>query len=1769
MNDIKNKPSVILVLGMHRSGTSLVSHLIAQWGAYMGNDLMPADEHNPDGYWESIGLTQFNDKLLEHTGNNWFAPPSSVDIQLLMDFYGDEAHSLVTRMDQSQTVWCWKDPRMVVLLPFWLEVLKDRKIIFIVVYRNPKDVVNSLKKRDNLSESAALALWEFSYSRIAETLQPVYPRMVISYEALLSDPLTQCIKINNFLASNLNETKKHSIADKMVQIVKPSLSSSGQVHCTLSNQQKGVFAQIEQAHQSTRNNQEGCINYNPNDILQYHKNSHSYLRFFIQTFIKSGLNEFNEKDSLIQRYQTGIQKIQADLRGYQQITALRLDPLNDWLVFKVNKVELITNTSSILITNYSSNAYVTENQFLIFCTIDPQIVFDLSPYKNLPVEKAIFHVDYIAVGDEARVFFSNHFHTANQKLFKKSGIEIPEHYTLETLSALVNAQTEMLRQRILEAEEQIKHKEQSMASERNQMLALSTEIESMKISNQAQKNEIENLVAQSSKWEKLHQESTLEIRLLNQKLTEEKYLTVQQGSEIEQLKNLHTKKQAFIEDQLKAIANLNHSLTLSQNQLINQQNKIDQFLDTLREKEQFANGLQNKFLQLSELFTSQQIQRKEFEELSDKREKHLEERTRQLDEIKKLNNILTQQVQQLRDQVEISNKQVSALEANGLAHKLELEDLDYKIKELNSSLQTERERTAYLNQRLGIFYKSLSYKLIFWSIRLNPLYLARKIGEQIKIKRYQQVIKNNPLFDTEYYLKINPDVYASGIDPAKHYLLHGGFEGRNPSPGFHSLSYYVLNPDVARAGINPLLHYILYGVKEGRALLKAMHENDPEGQSTLMKAEASLINTFNAFDEAFYLDGNPDVRESGMTALEHYLRHGWKEARKPNPNFTPNGYSAYGYEVQKCLINPLTHSLLYSKLLKVPGSSSKNQHERRVIRSYNPVEGEIPEYFQTNPAELTDEYKTLLNSQINWSDFFKQNKIPHSNLDPITYFNSNWMKENLVIPGFFDTRLYLEIYPDIAKAGFNPLVHFLNHGINEKRIGYLNAEKYFHKGKFAYDPKKSNYLIACHESSATGAPLVGLNLGSELSKKHNIIYLIMREDSLNSDFLEHSSLLLSDIQHFPHNLLRRVISDINKEYPIDVAICNSIVTLPILEALSQMRIPSVILLHEFSCYSKPEGQISRSIVMADRVVVPAKIIENSALEEYNKIYKPLCRPDNIKIAPQGKLPYIPEGYGGFLSVEELKKEFRIKDKPVKVIIGAGYIHIRKGVDLFISVAEKIKKIYKGEIRFVWVGDGYQPETDFSYSLWLKVQVESSIIKDDFIFLDHQKNLDNLLKLTDCFLMTSRLDPFPNVVIDALYADVYVGCFENTTGCAEFIQKHDAVGDVVPYLDVQSMAEKVCRYLMLPDDQIKKLKGQNKRVVEKHLNFIEYTQLIEEESEKAKTFLRKRVEIEHNVKESKLFNKSFFPFYNGTHDALDFYIKTSLKGIQLADPLPGFSGREWINTHKSVNGPKLVPLYEAIKNKEGVSTHPCIVLKGENLPVDFSIAVHVHLYFPELAREISSYLTRISSKFDLYITLCDIKQKEWVLNQFQLKNATLIEVIEVENIGRDIAPFFIHLKDKLLNRGYDVVGHFHSKKSNDFDKEAGARWRKFLFDNLLGEKEKLNQLFNLFKDKKLGLVFTEDPYSVDISENRDCIDEICQAAGLPLLENIFIFPVGNMFWARPKALLPLFNTDLTKFLQPEPLPYDGTYMHAIERLIPHCAESQGFNFKTVYTPGTVW
>ncbi len=155
----------------------------------------------------------------------------------------------------------------------------------------------------------------------------------------------------------------------------------------------------------------------------------------------------------------------------------------------------------------------------------------------------------------------------------------------------------------------------------------------------------------------------------------------------------------------------------------------------------------------------------------------------------------------------------------------------------------------------------------------------------------------------------------------------------------------------------------------------------------------------------------------------------------------------------------------------------------------------------------------------------------------------------------------------------------------------------------------------------------------------------------------------------------------------------------------------------------------------------------------------------------------------------------------------------------------------------------------------------------------------------------------------------------------------------------------------------------------------------------------------------------------------------------------------------------------------------------------------------------------------------------------------------------------------------MPGEFCTYPNNNphlFDSTQAHPKNEFLLENLIGGRHRMADtiLARMVSIPSIGLVFPEDPHVVGWSDNRESALRLTEKMGLrePQEKN-FNFPVGSMFWARSSALRPLFALDLDwKDYPAEPLPPDGTILHAIERLLPFVVDAAFFRSVVTHVPG---
>lgn len=194
----------IIVAGIYRSGTSLITELVHRWGAYAGREEdIFKDEF---GYMEHFALQKLNDELLNN--NSRVPTPVETLLEKAEDAgLRERALSILAEMDEEAqanhaAAWVWKDPRLPLVLPFWADVWGD--VIYVIPVRHPVETIFSAAKMDGLDPeqlplSAGLAYWQFCMLNLLQCTANTPRKLFMAYDQLTKDPQRECERLCRFL----------------------------------------------------------------------------------------------------------------------------------------------------------------------------------------------------------------------------------------------------------------------------------------------------------------------------------------------------------------------------------------------------------------------------------------------------------------------------------------------------------------------------------------------------------------------------------------------------------------------------------------------------------------------------------------------------------------------------------------------------------------------------------------------------------------------------------------------------------------------------------------------------------------------------------------------------------------------------------------------------------------------------------------------------------------------------------------------------------------------------------------------------------------------------------------------------------------------------------------------------------------------------------------------------------------------------------------------------------------------------------------------------------------------------------------------------------------------------------------------------------------------------------------------------------------------------------------------------------------------------------
>jgi GT2 family glycosyltransferase len=183
---------LIVVLGMHRSGTSVMTRGLQVLGVNLGNTFLPSQKDNEKGFWEDIDLLSLNMEMLNTLGSDWYhlSPISPLDLEALHNKgYLLRAAELLRQKTSSTSTFGFKDPRVIKLLPFWKEVFSHCQfdVSYVLPVRHPLSVVKSLATRNGIEVEQGYLMW-LAYVIASLTGSTGDKRVIVDYDRLIQSP---------------------------------------------------------------------------------------------------------------------------------------------------------------------------------------------------------------------------------------------------------------------------------------------------------------------------------------------------------------------------------------------------------------------------------------------------------------------------------------------------------------------------------------------------------------------------------------------------------------------------------------------------------------------------------------------------------------------------------------------------------------------------------------------------------------------------------------------------------------------------------------------------------------------------------------------------------------------------------------------------------------------------------------------------------------------------------------------------------------------------------------------------------------------------------------------------------------------------------------------------------------------------------------------------------------------------------------------------------------------------------------------------------------------------------------------------------------------------------------------------------------------------------------------------------------------------------------------------------------------------------------------
>ena len=629
------------------------------------------------------------------------------------------------------------------------------------------------------------------------------------------------------------------------------------------------------------------------------------------------------------------------------------------------------------------------------------------------------------------------------------------------------------------------------------------------------------------------------------------------------------------------------------------------------------------------------------------------------------------------------------------------------------------------------------------------------------------------LFDGQYYYERYEDVAAQRIDPLLHYLSSGWLELRQPHPLFllpHwkrslesrgaaieelcPLFQYFSDPGTWSVSPHPLFDPEYYAVQREASDVSGDGKYPPLAE---MLAAREPVACHYLFDPAYYLE-QAARRDIALHShpLVHYVRGNGRGELAPHPLFNTTYYLEKNPDVERSNHNPLQHYI------------EGGRHEGRA----------------PNPLFSQKHYASQMSGPVG------------REFDLLRHYILSGDRDLNDPHPLFEAKLYAAYNPACLTAGDTPLSHYVRswaaNGVEFPPWGTALTPR---RGK----PMTGRFdvVVVSHEMTRTGAPLILLKIVEQLVARLNLSVLVLSErgGELIDDFVEWAPVLVLDAASKAGISGRQFVKAILASFSTKPRLLLINTVCPELfdyakDDLAAWDTPIMTLAHELAS-SFDATRFENIYSVSKCIVYPAQFVRDEA---HNLYELPI---EKTEVIPQGLLNPEFGKIDGASARAALLDDLGAPDDAF-IVLGCGTTDARKGIDSFVRAAALSLKLERHDekarpLYFVWVGGG---PTDRSSPYWYALQdIRRGGIADRVHFLGPRTRPEACFVACDAFVMTSRLDPFPCVIHEAMACGKPIIAFEGAGGAAEAIR--GGAGITLPYGDVDEMAQAVHRLATEP------------------------------------------------------------------------------------------------------------------------------------------------------------------------------------------------------------------------------------------------------------------------------------------------------------------------------------------------------------------------------------